>query len=159
MSPPVHIKLRHDPINADELLQLVSLNGVGGVVYFSGNIRPEEGDQTIDAMAYEAYESMAVKELEKLAAETSERWPVFALAAEHRLGDIPVSEAAVGVAVGCAHRREAFEACQYFIDTLKQRVPIWKKSAAGPGKSEAAMAMSQPGEIVAGDGATGKDNA
>jgi molybdopterin synthase catalytic subunit len=70
---------------------------------------------------------MAVQQLKRIAREAAMRWPLHAVCIEHRVGECPVAEASVVVAVSSVHRREAFEACEWIIDTLKARVPIWKQ--------------------------------
>jgi len=78
-------------------------------------------------LEYEAYEEMALQELEAIAAETQRRWPVSDVRIVHRLGRLEIGEASVAVAVASPHRGEAFVACRFAIDTLKKSVPIWKK--------------------------------
>src|SRR6059036_3081340 len=78
-------------------------------------------------LEYEAYEEMALPLMERIAAECRERWRVTDVGIIHRLGPLAIGEASVAVAVASPHRREAFEACRYAIDTLKATVPIWKK--------------------------------
>ena len=99
--------------------------GFGAVVSFEGRIRDEEEGKTILSLTYEAYPAMAQKEIAKIIKETETRWPVKA-AARHRVGRVPVGEAAVVVACAGAHREEAFAACRYLIDSVKDRAPIWK---------------------------------
>lgn len=97
----------------------------GAVVCFEGRVRREEDGRNIAAIAYEAYDKMALLELSKIAAETERRWPVKA-ALWHRIGRVAVGEASVVVACAGAHRPEAFAACEFAIDALKHRAPIWK---------------------------------
>lgn len=78
-------------------------------------------------LAFEAYAPMAIKEMQKIAKEAIQQWPVLGMAIHHRVGILAVGEIPVVIAVACAHRQAAFEACQYAIDTLKETVPIWKK--------------------------------
>ena len=79
---------------------------------------------------------MAVKEIEKLASQAAEQWPLLAIAITHRLGHLEVGEASVAIAVSAPHRGEAFTAGQWLIDTLKQQVPIWKKENWADGQSD-----------------------
>ena len=78
-------------------------------------------------LEYEAFATMAEKEMRRLATAARKRWPLRRVAMAHRIGVVPVGEASVGIAVSSSHRREAFEACHWLIDRLKEIVPIWKK--------------------------------
>ena len=87
-------------------------------------------------LAYEAYPEMALKKLAELEDEARRRWPVIELALVHRVGDLDLGEVSVVVAVSCPHRQQAFEACRWLIDTLKEVVPIWKKEIWADGNEE-----------------------
>jgi molybdopterin synthase catalytic subunit len=87
----------------------------------------------IERLEYEAYPEMAERELEKITSEAAERWPGVRVAAAHRTGVLGIGEIAVVVVAAAAHRGEAFEACRFTIDALKERVPIWKKEVATDG--------------------------
>jgi molybdopterin synthase catalytic subunit len=138
LAPLVRTAIRGEALDAAALEDFVeSLPGVGGVCVFKGNIRPLENGQRIESMEYEHYAGMAERELERVAREAAATPGVLAVAVEHRVGAIPVGEAAVMIAVGAAHRAESFEACRQVIEAIKQRVPIWKRSDAGPGRSDA----------------------
>jgi len=99
----------------------------GGIDVFIGTVRDSTKGKRVIRLELEAYEPMAIKEMEKIAAQAIEKWPVQKLLMHHRTGILEVGEAPVIIAVSCAHRDAAFEACRYVIDTLKQTVPIWKK--------------------------------
>jgi molybdopterin synthase catalytic subunit len=103
----------------------------GAVVLFSGTARDHaEGRPGVTRLAYEAYEEHVVPRLASIATAIRDRWPsVGRIALLHRIGDIPIGESSVVVAVSAPHRGEAFEAARYGIDTLKATVPIWKKEA------------------------------
>jgi molybdopterin synthase catalytic subunit len=85
-------------------------------------------------LEYEAYESMAVAEIRKIIDEASHRWPLLGWAVSHRIGTLKPGEVSVAIAVSTPHRRDSFEACQYIIDTLKEKVPIWKKEVFEDGE-------------------------
>lgn len=121
------IRLTKEPINPSEVLALVGDDGSGGVVLFLGQTRDHSRGEKVVGLEYEAYESLALKQMEKIAATAHARWPLRALAIVHRTGYLKVGELSVAIAVACAHRGEAFEACRFAIDTLKKTVPIWKK--------------------------------
>jgi molybdopterin synthase catalytic subunit len=130
------IRLTRDPIDYNALTELVRRGDCGAVVVFLGTVRDLTGDQVTVALDYEAYPAMAEKKLTEIEAETCRRWPVGALVMEHRLGRLEVGEISVAVAVSCPHRAEAFEACRYAIDRLKELVPIWKKENWADGSTE-----------------------
>jgi molybdopterin synthase catalytic subunit len=117
------IALTQERIDVAKVLDSVRSETAGGVVHFLGTIRNDGG---IDGLQYDSYPVMAQKILESIASEARRRWPVEEVSVVHRVGWIPVGEEAVVVAVGSAHRAEAFEACRYVIDTLKRDAPIWK---------------------------------
>ncbi|HXZ28117.1 MAG TPA: molybdenum cofactor biosynthesis protein MoaE [Terriglobales bacterium] len=99
----------------------------GAVVIFDGVARNHTRGRKTLYLDYEAYEPMALGELRRLAAEAREKFPIRNLALVHRLGRIQIGESSVLIAVYSAHRAPAFEACRWLIDTLKKKVPIWKK--------------------------------
>jgi len=101
--------------------------GMGAVVCFSGVVRGSEGDATITAIAYEAHEEMARHQFALIFDAVEKRWPVESVRLVHRLGGVPVNEPSLWVEVTAPHRAEAFDACQFLIDEMKQKVPIWKK--------------------------------
>lgn len=130
------IRLTHDPIDYASLTESVRRPGCGGVVLFLGTVRDLTGDQVTAALDYEAYPAMAEKKLAQVEEETRANWPVGDMALVHRLGRLDVGEVSVAVAVSCPHRAEAFEACRYAIDRLKEIVPIWKKDILPDGAAE-----------------------
>jgi len=99
----------------------------GGIDVFIGTVRNVTKGKTVVKLEFEAYEKMALAEMEKIAAYACNTWPVKKLLIHHRTGVLAVGEVPVVIAVSAAHRDAAFEACRYVIDTLKQTVPIWKK--------------------------------
>ena len=106
----------------------------GGVVTFVGNVRDHARGRSIQYLEYEAYPEMAEREMQKISDEASERWPGTRVAIAHRTGHLEIGEAAVVIVAASPHRAEAFEACRFAIDTLKQTVPIWKKEVATDGE-------------------------
>ncbi len=130
------IQLTHELIDAATLLERAQSPEAGAVVLFLGVARRMTNERETVELTYDAYGKMAVKELELLEAEARERWPLVECFIVHRLGLVPLGEASVAVAVACPHRREAFEAAEWLIDTLKERVPIWKQEHWADGDSE-----------------------
>ena len=114
----------------DDALDAVASPEAGGAVAFVGTVRSDGG--SVERLAYSSYREMAEEEMGAIAAEAAGKWPLHGVAIEHAVGDLRVGDRTVVVACSAAHRGEAFEACRYVIDEVKQRVPIWKKET-GPG--------------------------
>ncbi|MDR5683273.1 MAG: molybdenum cofactor biosynthesis protein MoaE [Armatimonadota bacterium] len=124
----IYVAVQTGPISTDDLLERVRDPGAGAVVLFLGTVRQTaRNDQRVVHLEYEAYERLARSEMERIARQIAERWPVLHAAIVHRTGRLGVGEISVAVAVSSAHRKDAFEAAKYAIDTLKVTVPIWKK--------------------------------
>jgi molybdopterin synthase catalytic subunit len=119
--------LTREPIDAEGLVSAAKRGEDGAVVVFDGIVRNQtRGRQTL-YLDYEAYEEMAGKQMRELAANAREKFGVRQVTMVHRLGRLEVGETSVLIVVASAHRAQAFEACRWLIDTLKQTVPIWKK--------------------------------
>jgi molybdopterin synthase catalytic subunit len=130
------IELTHDVIDSQAVLDRVASHQAGAVVLFLGVTREFTGGRQTASLDYDCYPEMALRELEKLEAQASARWPLTACAIVHRLGRLELGEASVAIAVSSPHRRAAFEAGQWLIDTLKEVVPIWKQENWADGTSE-----------------------
>ncbi len=115
------------PIDVLALARAVRDPRAGAVVTFVGTTRNENAGRRVRRLEYEAFASMATKEMRRLASEATRRWRLRKVAMVHRIGVVPVGEASVAIAVASGHRGEAFEACRWLIDRLKEVVPIWKK--------------------------------
>ena len=94
---------------------------------FIGTVRNATKGKAVIRLEFEAYEAMALSELEKIASQAAEKCPVQKILIHHRVGVLAIGEVPVIIAVSAAHRAAAFDACRFIIDTLKQTVPIWKK--------------------------------
>jgi molybdopterin synthase catalytic subunit len=114
-------------IDLDALHTAVRHRGAGAVVTFLGTTRNENDGRRVMRLEYEAYGRMAEREMRQLAVAAAARWPIKRVAMAHRTGSVPVGEASVAIAVSAPHRTEAFAACHWLIDRLKEIVPIWKK--------------------------------
>jgi molybdopterin synthase catalytic subunit len=130
------VRLTRAVIDHQALTDQVRRKDCGAVVTFLGTVRDLTNDKVTVALDYEAYPGMAEKKLAEIEAETRQRWPVGEMVLEHRLGHLEVGEVSVAVAVSCPHRGQAFEACRYAIDRLKELVPIWKKENWADGSTE-----------------------
>ncbi|WP_183562600.1 molybdenum cofactor biosynthesis protein MoaE [Mucilaginibacter sp. SP1R1] len=106
----------------------------GGIDIFIGTVRNATKGKAVLKLDFEAYEPMAISEMEKIAQQAFNQWPVQKVLIHHRTGTLQVGEVPVIIAVSAAHRDAAFETCRYIIDTLKQTVPIWKKEAFEDGE-------------------------
>jgi molybdopterin synthase catalytic subunit len=129
------IALTDQPISIAEVIEAAQSDRAGAVDVFIGTVRNHSLQKNVVRLEYEAYDKMAVKKMEEIAAEVKSKWPVEKIAMVHRKGVLQIGEVAVVVAVSTPHRKEAFEACQYIIDTLKQVVPIWKKEVYDNGET------------------------
>ena len=114
-------------ITAQEVIDAVTEGSAGAVVVFLGTVRNQTRGRRVLYLEYEAYAPMAEKKLAEIAGEIREKWGIERVAVLHRVGRLEIGEVSVAIAVASPHRREAFEACQYLIDRLKQIVPIWKR--------------------------------
>jgi molybdopterin synthase catalytic subunit len=121
-------------LDVSAVLSQVRGPDVGGIVIFLGTVRDRARDRAIRHLEYEAYPEMAERELERIADEAAQRWPGARVAVAHRVGHLEIGDLAVVIAAAAPHRSEAFAACRYTIDTLKERVPIWKKEIATDGE-------------------------
>ena len=126
--PPVsggvdRCRVQREPIDPEEVLALVRDPAAGAVVLFLGTVRADPGVKALD---YEAYEGMAVKELEALRSAAKERFGVTEVAVAHRTGRLAVGETSVAIACSAPHREAAFRACAWAIEELKKIVPVWK---------------------------------
>ena len=122
-----NILLTDSPLDSQAITQLVAEPEQGGLVLFTGNVRNKTQGKSVLRLEYEAYEPMAISEMEKIRQTVLQKWPKARIAIHHRVGILEIGEAAVLIAVSTPHRAQAFEACQFAIDTLKEQVPIWKK--------------------------------
>ncbi len=130
--PPMSGGAADVPLLTDGVIDLLALSrvveaaGYGAVVTFAGNVRDNARGRKVLYLEYEGYAPLAEKQLRTLMAEAEGRWDVKC-AVQHRLGRLEIGECSVGVAVASAHRGEAFDACRWLMDTLKETVPIWKR--------------------------------
>ena len=121
------VELITDKISVDRILEAVEDHSTGAVSLFLGRVRDHANERQVRRMAYETYPEMALKKMRDIEQKIRKRWPVQKIAMVHRTGKLELGEVSVAIAVACPHRKEAFEACHFAIDTLKETVPIWKK--------------------------------
>jgi MoaE-MoaD fusion protein len=125
----VRARVSVEPLDLAALAAAVADPGAGAIVTFQGVTRE------VDLLEYEAYAEMAEPRLEAILRDCAERHGLRAAAAEHRVGEVPLGEPSVIVAVSAAHREEAFAGAREAIDRIKAEAPIWKKEVADGGES------------------------
>ncbi|HZO94408.1 MAG TPA: molybdenum cofactor biosynthesis protein MoaE [Candidatus Baltobacteraceae bacterium] len=123
------VSLSAEPLDADALVRALRDDRHGAVVTFLGVTRETSPDdpRPVAALTYEAYDAMAVPEMETIASEACERYGPLSIALVHRTGRVELGEPSVAVVVAAPHRGKAFDACRYAIDALKERVAVWKQ--------------------------------
>uniref|UniRef100_A0A832H404 Molybdenum cofactor biosynthesis protein MoaE n=1 Tax=Oscillatoriales cyanobacterium SpSt-402 TaxID=2282168 RepID=A0A832H404_9CYAN len=147
--PGDHFAIRFAPLSLDEVYRLADDAANGAIVVMSGMVRNNTDGKSVVALEYQAYEPMALRVFQKIAAEIRATWAgVTHVVIHHRVGRLGIGEISVLVAVGCPHRSEAFAACKYAIDTLKHNAPIWKKEHWADGSTSwvSIGACEQPGQ-------------
>lgn len=115
------------PIDVAAVTAAVARPSAGATVTFVGTTRDHNDGRRVSRLEYEAYPEMALAEMRRIGETAQQRWPIEKVAIVHRIGVVPLGEASVVIAVSAGHRRDAFEACHFAIDRLKEVVPIWKK--------------------------------
>lgn len=128
------IRITTEAINVQQCIEMVMSPECGGIDVFIGTVRNATKGKKVLRLEFEAYEGMALKEMNNIAQEIMNKWPVQKIVMHHRVGVLGVGEVPVVIAVSAAHRAAAFDACRYIIDTLKQTVPIWKKEVFEDGE-------------------------
>lgn len=128
------IKITEKPIDVQKVIDAATCLEAGAIDAFIGTVRNNAHNKSVRWLEYEAYESMAVAEIKKIIEEASQKWTILGWAVSHRVGTLKPGEVAVVVAVSTAHRKASFEACQFIIDTLKAKAPIWKKEVFEDGE-------------------------
>lgn len=121
------LEIRDRPISAEEVIRHVSSNEAGAIATFIGTVRDHNDGRSVTLLEYEAYRSMAEKQLRRIARALVEDNPGVRVAALHRVGALEVGDIAVVCAVSSAHRDAAFSVCRELIDRIKGEVPIWKR--------------------------------
>jgi molybdopterin synthase catalytic subunit len=133
------IRITSEPIGADEAAAFVADPTAGGTCLFLGTVRDHSPAGAVTGLTYEAWEELAARRLEDIGGEMLEKWLVRKVALVHRTGDLGIGETSVVVACSAPHRAEAFDACRYGIERLKEDVPIWKKEHLAEGESHWVM--------------------
>jgi len=128
-------EFRAEPLSVDEVHAAVADPAAGAIALFVGTVRDHDHGRAVAELSYSAHPSGA-EQLRRVAEKVAARYPVRALAAVHRTGDLDIGDLAVVVAAAADHRDEAFKACRALIEDLKASVPVWKKQLFAEGESE-----------------------
>ena len=129
-------KITSDEIELGDVIRSVETGDAGAIVHFLGVVRNNTEGREVSYLEYEAYPPMAEKKMAEIAQEIHEKWSLDRVAMIHRVGRLEIGEVSVAVAVASPHRKEAFEACHYAMNRLKQIVPIWKREVWTDGEEE-----------------------
>ena len=122
------LTLTPDPIDERALIAEREMTvDMGAALIFHGVVRAQEGEATIAAIDYEAFDDMACHQFELIFEEIDRQWPIESVRVVHRVGVVPVNEPSLWLELIAPHRAEAFQACQFLINEMKQRVPSWKR--------------------------------
>lgn len=124
------IGITRDPIDPAALIEQAKRPEMGALVTFLGVVR----DDGIDRMELEAYEEVAVRELNAIRDEAVAKFPILSAHIVHRIGSLRIGDNILLIIVGAGHRKEAFDACEFILERIKQTVPIWKKEIGGGGE-------------------------
>jgi len=123
----IDIQLKDTTLNPQDCIDYVASSSAGGSTVFIGTVRNQTKGKRVVRLEFESYAPMAISEMRKIAEQAAEKWSAEKISIHHRVGVLDIGEIAVVIAVATPHRKAAFEACEYCIDTLKETVPIWKK--------------------------------
>jgi molybdopterin synthase catalytic subunit len=133
---PGDLKISFAPLDLSEVYQLADDGSNGAIVLMSGMVRNNTAGRSVLSLEYQAYQPMALKIFAEITQSIHHQWPIVnRVIIHHRIGHLAIGEISVLIAVGSPHRKEAFAACQYAIDTLKHNAPIWKKEHWADGAS------------------------
>ena len=133
----------------DALAALVGADGDGAVVTFAGLVRDHNQGRRVQFLEYEAYEPLAVRALQRIVDEVQGLWPSARVATHHRMGRLEIGEASIVIAAASPHRADAFAACRYTIERVKQIVPIWKHEHFEGGDVWLEGAIADPDDVAA----------
>ena len=127
MKDRIDIHISEQPLEQKDCFDFVSDDSVGGICVFVGTVRNHTANKEVLRLDFSAYTPMAIKEMRKIARQCLEKFDIFKVSMHHAVGELGIRDVPVVIAVSASHRGEAFSACQYAIDRLKESVPIWKK--------------------------------
>ena len=128
------IKITEKSIDVQKVIDTASSLEAGAVNVFVGTVRNTAHGKNVLWLEYEAYEAMVVAEIKKIIDEATNRWDLLGWAVSHRVGTLKPGEVTLAIAVSTPHRQDAFEACSFILDNVKERTPIWKKEVFEDGE-------------------------
>ncbi len=147
------LRLTADPLDVQAVTRLVVEPGPAGrdgaVALFVGLVRAENLGRRVIELEYQAYAPLAQRAFEIIAGEVAQHWPSARLALHHRVGRLAIGEASIVIAAASPHRADAFQACRYTIERVKQIVPIWKREVFEGGEAWIEGATADPGDQAA----------
>ena len=123
------------PIDPSALLGSVAGSECGAQILFLGTVRQSQADGPVIAIDYSAYSDMADQEFDRILGEAKDQWPGARIAVRHRIGEVPLGEPSIGVAVATPHRVDAYVVSRFVVDEAKRRLPVWKKERFADGSS------------------------
>ncbi len=132
-TPAVSVRISADPIDGEALVRRVAGPAEGAVILFLGTVRDHNLERAVIRLDYEAYEPMALRELETVCAEAGKRFGLSRVAAVHRIGSLEPGQTSLGVAVSSPHRDAAYRASRWIVEEVKRRLPVWKREAYADG--------------------------
>jgi len=127
MTERTSILITSEKLNLQDCYSFVQDASCGGIALFIGTVRNATQNKEVTLLDFSGYEPMAIKEMQKIADRALKKFDIHKIAIHHAVGELKIGEIPVIIAVSSAHRKAAFEACEFAIDTLKETVPIWKK--------------------------------
>lgn len=130
----IEIKLSDYPLDETSCINRAFDPGCGGMAVFVGTVRNMTQGKKVVRLEFECYDAMALEALQKIAETAISKWDIKNIIVHHRTGILNIMDIAVIIVVNSAHRRDAFEACSFTIDSLKNTVPIWKKETFEDGE-------------------------
>lgn len=130
------VKITDEKIDVEGLITRTRNENAGAIVTFQGTVRRFSGDLEVRSLVYDSYREMAEKTIKEIVGEAEQKFSVLDINVIHRVGEVGLTEDSVVICVASAHRKDAFSACEYVIDEIKTRVPIWKMDVQPEGRKE-----------------------
>ena len=134
MSGNISIKITSEKLNLQDCYDFVQDASCGGIALFVGTVRNKTQEKEVTLLDFSTYKPMAIQEIQKIASVALERFDILKIVIHHAEGKLKIGAIPVIIAVAAPHRKAAFDACQFAIDTLKEKVPIWKKEHFADGE-------------------------
>lgn len=130
------IRIQDEPIDYNDLIEKMRDESVGAIVSFLGTVRNTSANLRVSGLEYSSYREMALKMMSEIAEEAVKKYGITNYAIVHRMGRLSLKEDSVAVCIASPHRSEGFRACEFIIDSIKEKVPIWKKDITISGEEK-----------------------